>query len=144
MPPDRGEIKSARHRGGRGQPHRVRRHHGLAVRVASHVDEDLAVVLSLRYWGRAVSQGCSARRGQYGWPPPPGRSPHPQDARLHPETSRPRVAEFPLSAPPQGNDTMTAQATTHRTPSLPHAYILPVVPRLPSLPSAALGWAQTW
>ena len=39
---------------------------------------------------------------------------------------------------------MTSQATTHRTSSLPHAYILPVVRELPSLPSAALGSAQTW
>jgi hypothetical protein len=40
---------------------------------------------------------------------------------------------------------MTSQAqTTHRTPSLLHAYLLPVVRELPSLPSAALGSAQTW
>jgi hypothetical protein len=39
---------------------------------------------------------------------------------------------------------MTSQATTHRTPSLPHAYILPVVRELPSLPGPALGSAQTW
>jgi hypothetical protein len=40
---------------------------------------------------------------------------------------------------------MTSQAqTTHRTPSLLHAYLLPVVRELPSLPNAALGSAQTW
>ena len=40
---------------------------------------------------------------------------------------------------------MTSQAkTTHRTPSLSHAYIVPVVRELPSLPSSALGFAQTW
>lgn len=41
---------------------------------------------------------------------------------------------------------MTFQAkTTHRTSSpLSHAYILPVVRELPSLPSAAFGSAQTW
>ena len=41
---------------------------------------------------------------------------------------------------------MNAQAmTTRRTSSLlPHAYILPVVRELPSLPSPALGSAQTW
>jgi hypothetical protein len=41
---------------------------------------------------------------------------------------------------------MTFQAnTTHRTPSsLPHAFSTPVVRELPSLPSAALGSAQTW
>ena len=39
---------------------------------------------------------------------------------------------------------MTVQATsTHRTPSLPHAYLLPVVRELPSLPSPALT-TQTW
>jgi hypothetical protein len=38
---------------------------------------------------------------------------------------------------------MTSQAATHRTPSLSHAYILPVVRELPSLPSAALT-TQTW
>jgi hypothetical protein len=41
---------------------------------------------------------------------------------------------------------MTFQAkTTHRTPSpLSHAFSTPVVRELPSLPSAALGSAQTW
>jgi hypothetical protein len=39
---------------------------------------------------------------------------------------------------------MTSQATTHRTSPLSHAYILPVVRELPSLPSPALGSAQTW
>jgi hypothetical protein len=40
---------------------------------------------------------------------------------------------------------MTSQATTHRTSSLLlHAYVLPVVRELPSLPSSALGSAQTW
>jgi hypothetical protein len=39
---------------------------------------------------------------------------------------------------------MTSQATTHRISSLPHAYILPVVRELPSLPSPTLGSAQTW
>jgi len=39
---------------------------------------------------------------------------------------------------------MTLQAeTTHRTPSLPHAYIVPVVRELPSLPIPALT-TQTW
>jgi hypothetical protein len=39
---------------------------------------------------------------------------------------------------------MTLQAkTTHRTPSLPHTYILPVVRELPTLPSPALT-PQTW
>jgi hypothetical protein len=39
---------------------------------------------------------------------------------------------------------MTLQAAnTHRTSSLPHAYILPVVRELPSLPTAALT-TQTW
>ena len=40
---------------------------------------------------------------------------------------------------------MTFQAaTTHRNPSSPsHAYILPVVRELPSLPNAALT-TQTW
>ena len=56
------------------------------------------------------------------------------------------MGKFPLSPePPEGDDTMTVQATTtHRTPSsLPHAYLLPVVRELPSLPSAALT-TQTW
>jgi hypothetical protein len=39
---------------------------------------------------------------------------------------------------------MTSQATTHRTISLLHAYVLPVDRELPSLPSSALGSAQTW
>jgi hypothetical protein len=40
--------------------------------------------------------------------------------------------------------TMTIQAIhTHRTSSLPHAYILPVVRELPSLPNPALT-TQTW
>jgi hypothetical protein len=55
------------------------------------------------------------------------------------------VGEFPLSKPSllKAND-MTLQAkTTHRTPSLPHAYILPVVRELPSLPNPALT-TQTW
>jgi hypothetical protein len=73
-----------------------------------------------------------------------GALPAPPDAGLHPKTGPARVEEFPLSAPPQGNDTMTSQATTHRTSSLPHAYILPVVRELPSLSSPALGSAQTW
>ena len=39
---------------------------------------------------------------------------------------------------------MTLQAkTTQLTPSLPHAYILPVVRELPSLPDPALT-PQTW
>lgn len=40
---------------------------------------------------------------------------------------------------------MTSQAMTpHRTSPLPHAFSIPVVRELPSLPSAALGSAQTW
>ena len=40
---------------------------------------------------------------------------------------------------------MTSQAkTSHRTSPLSHAYSFPVVRELPSLPSAALGSAQTW
>jgi hypothetical protein len=44
------------------------------------------------------------------------------------------------------NDTMTFQAkTTHRTPSsLSHAFSIPVVRELPSLPSAALQSAHAW
>ena len=39
---------------------------------------------------------------------------------------------------------MTFQAaSTHRTPSLSHAYTLPVVRELPSLPASALT-TQTW
>ena len=39
---------------------------------------------------------------------------------------------------------MTVQATTtHRTSSSSHAYLLPVVRELPSLPTAALT-TQTW
>jgi hypothetical protein len=39
---------------------------------------------------------------------------------------------------------MTVQATTHRNPSPPsHAYLLPVVRELPSLPSTALT-TRTW
>jgi hypothetical protein len=51
------------------------------------------------------------------------------------------VEEFPLSqGPTRDHDTdMTVQATTHRTSSSsPHAYLLPVVRELPSLPTAAL------
>ena len=40
---------------------------------------------------------------------------------------------------------MTSQAMTpHRTSPLSHAYSVPVVRELPSLPSAALGSSQTW
>ena len=39
---------------------------------------------------------------------------------------------------------MTSQATTHLTSSLLHAYVLPVVRELPSLPNSALGSAQIW
>ncbi len=45
----------------------------------------------------------------------------------------------------QDGDTITSQAMTpHRTPSLSHAYTLPVVRELPPLTSAAQGSAQTW
>ncbi len=55
------------------------------------------------------------------------------------------MAEFHLSPkPPNGDDKMTVLATTHRTPSsLSHAYLLPVVRELPSLPSTALT-TRTW
>ena len=56
-----------------------------------------------------------------------------------------RVPLVAGASPPDGDDKMTVQAaTTHRTSSsLPHAYLLPVVRELPSLPSTALT-TQTW
>ena len=70
----------------------------------------------------------------------------PADASQHPQMRHRRLAEFPLSKVTARNDTMNFQAkTTHRTPSsLSHAFSTPVVRELPSLPSAALGSAQTW
>jgi hypothetical protein len=70
----------------------------------------------------------------------------PADASQPPRTLLRRVEEFPVSKVTERNDTMNFQAkTTHRTPSsLSHAFSTPVVRELPSLPSAALGSAQTW
>jgi hypothetical protein len=50
------------------------------------------------------------------------------------------MKEFHLSHGPQRpRQTMTVQATAHRiSSSAPHAYLLPVVRELPSLPTPAL------
>src|SRR3954447_16368715 len=92
--------------------------------------------------GRALVDGG---RKQYGCPPPSARRPH-----LQTPASRLNAALAECESPCcrhhlEGNDTMTSQAMTpHRTSPLSHAYSFPVVRELPSLPSAALGSAQTW
>ena len=70
----------------------------------------------------------------------------PADASQPPWMRPRRVRESRASKVTERNDTMSFQAkTTHRTPSsLSHAFSTPVVRELPSLPSAALGSAQTW
>jgi hypothetical protein len=70
----------------------------------------------------------------------------PADARQPPRLHRFRMEESRVSKVTERNDTITLQAKiTHRTPSsLSHAFSTPVVRELPSLPSAALGSAQTW
>ena len=75
---------------------------------------------------------------------PGGALTAPQDASLHPQGAPLRVARFLVSHHLIGTTQMTSQATTHRTPSPSHAYTLPVVRELPSLPSSALSSAQTW
>jgi hypothetical protein len=66
----------------------------------------------------------------------------PADASQPPRMRPCRVGEFPLSQVTELNDTMNLQAKpTHRTPSsLPHAFNIPVVRELPSLPSVAQTW----
>jgi hypothetical protein len=49
------------------------------------------------------------------------------------------VTEFHLShGPPETTTDMTVQAIAPRISSSPHAYLLPVVHELPSLPTSAL------
>ena len=82
--------------------------------------------------------GCPHRRGRRPYPRTHGNSLY--GGRREWESSPCR-----RNSPPDGDDKMTVQAAnTHRTSSsLPHAYLLPVVRELPSLPSAALT-TQTW
>ena len=70
----------------------------------------------------------------------------PADACQPPHVRPGRMEEFRTSKVPNGTTAMSFQAkTTPRTPSSPpHAFSTPVVRELPSLPSAALGSAQTW
>jgi hypothetical protein len=62
------------------------------------------------------------------------------DASLHPKTAGRGVTEFHLSdrTPRDHTTDMTVQATQTQRTSSTHAFLLPVVRELPSLPTPAL------
>jgi hypothetical protein len=98
-----------------------------------------------RFGGRAEQPLVAAGRRRYGWPHPSARRPHLQTPASRLKAALAAWQSSCCRHHIEGNDTMTSQAMTpHRTSPLSHAFSFPVVRELPSLPSAALGSAQTW